>query len=96
MAVRKINGAKTSQITMQFANLYVKLFIVSTVVSIPLSAFIIKHVILNGQPLEKGAGYPVLFYLFILAVMLVFVSLTIGFKIHRISRENPADVVKSD
>ncbi len=96
MAVRKINGAKTSQITMQFANLYVKLFIVSTVVSIPLSAFIIKQAILSGQPLEKGAGYPILFYLFILAVMVVFVSLTIGFKIYGIARENPADVIKSE
>ena len=96
MAVRKINGARNGQITMQFANLYVKLFIISSVVSIPLSAYIIKQAILSGQPLEKGAGYPILFYLFILAVMLVFVSLTIGFKIHRISRENPANVVKSD
>ena len=81
---------------MQFANLYVKLFIVSTVVSIPLSAFIIKQAILSGQPLEKGAGYPILFYLFILAVMVVFVSLTIGFKIYGIARENPADVIKSE
>ena len=96
MAVRKINGAKTSQITMQFANLYVKLFIVSTVVSIPLSAFIIKHVILNGQLYDKGAGYAIMFYLFILAVMVVFVSLTIGFKIYGIARENPADVIKSE
>ena len=96
MAVRKINGAKTHQITMQFANLYVKLFLISSVVSIPLSAFIIKQAILNGRPLEKGTGYVILFYLFILAVIVAFVSLTIGFKIHRISRENPADVVKSE
>ena len=96
MAVRKINGAKTSQITMQFANLYVKLFIVSTVVSIPLSAFVIKHIILNGQLYDKGAGYAILFYLFILAVMVLFVTMTIGFKIHRIARENPADVIKSE
>jgi len=96
MAVRKINGAKTRQITMQFANLYVKLFLISSVVSIPLSAFIIKQAILNGRPLEKGTGYVILFYLFILAVIVAFVSLTIGFKIRRISRENPADVVKSE
>ena len=96
MALRKINGAKTSQITMQFANLYIKLFIISSVISIPLSAFIIKQAILNGQPLEKGTGYAILFYLFILAVMVVFVSLTIGFKIFGIARENPADVIKSE
>ena len=96
MAVRKISGAKTSQITMQFANLYAKLFIVSTVVSIPLSAFVIKHIILNGQLYDKGAGYAILFYLFILAVMVLFVTMTIGFKIHRIARENPADVIKSE
>jgi ABC-type antimicrobial peptide transport system permease subunit len=96
MAVRKINGAKTRQITMQFANLYVKLFLISSVVSIPLSAFIIKQAILNGRPLEKGTGYVILFYLFILAVIVAFVSLTIGFKIHHIARENPADVVKSE
>ena len=96
MALRKINGAKTSQITMQFANLYIKLFIISSVISIPLSAFIIKQAILNGQPLEKGTGYAILFYLFILAVMVVFVSLTIGIKIFGIARENPADVIKSE
>ncbi len=96
MAVRKINGAKTRQITMQFANLYVKLFLISSVASIPLSAFIIKQAILNGRPLEKGTGYVILFYLFILAVIVAFVSLTIGFKIRRIARENPADVVKSE
>ena len=96
MALRKINGAKTSQITMQFANLYIKLFIISSVISIPLSAFIIKQAILNGQSFEKGAGYAILFYLFILAVMVVFVSLTIGFKIFGIARENPADVIKSE
>ena len=96
MAVRKINGAKTRQITMQFANLYVKLFLISSVVSIPLSAFIIKQAILNGRPFEKSAGYAILFYMCIVLIMVVFVSLTIGFKIHRIARENPADVVKSE
>ena len=96
MAVRKINGAKTHRITMLFTNLYVKLFIISTVVSVPLSAFIIKEAILNDKPFEEGAGYAILFYLFILVVMVLFVSLTIGFKIHRIARENPADVIKSE
>jgi hypothetical protein len=37
-----------------------------------------------------------MFYLFILAVMILFVTITIGFKIHRIARENPADVIKSE
>lgn len=96
MAVRKINGAKTSQITMQFANLYVKLFIISTVISIPVSAYLIKWAILNNKPFEQGAGYAILFYLFILAIMVLFVTMTIGFKIHRIARENPADVIKSE
>ncbi len=96
MAVRKINGARKRNITMLFANLYVKLFIISSVISIPISAFLIKVAILNNRPFEKGAGYAILFYLFILLIMVVFVSLTIGFKIGRISRENPADVVKSE
>ena len=96
MAVRKINGARKRNITMLFANLYVKLFIISSVISIPISAFLIKVAILNNRPFEKGAGYAILFYLFILLIMVVFVSLTIGFKIGRISRENPADVIKSE
>ena len=50
----------------------------------------------NPSRIEKGAGYAILFYLFILLIMVVFVSLTIGFKIGSISRENPADIVKSE
>ena len=96
MAVRKINGARTGRITMLFANLYVKLFIISSAVSIPLSAFLIRTAILNNKPFEKGAGYVILFYLCIVLIMVAFVGLTIGFKKYRISRENPADVIKSD
>ena len=95
MAMRKINGARTRQVAMLFTKLYLKLFIISSVVSIPLSASLIKTIILNGS-YDKGLGFAVLFYLFVLAVMVVFVGLTIGFKIHRIARENPADVIKSD
>lgn len=96
MAVRKINGARTGRITMLFVNLYVKLFIISSVVSIPLSAFLIRTMIMNNKSYEKGAGYAILFYMCIVLIMVVFVGLTIGFKIHRIARENPADVVKSE
>jgi len=96
MAVRKINGARTGRITMLFVNLYVKLFIISSAVSIPLSAFLIKTMIMNNKPYEKGAGYAILFYMCIVLIMVAFVSLTIGFKIYRISRENPADVIKSE
>lgn len=96
MAVRKINGARTGRITMLFVNLYVKLFIISSAVSIPLSAFLIRTMIMNNKSYEKGAGYAILFYMCIVLIMVVFVGLTIGFKIHRIARENPADVVKSE
>jgi len=96
MAVRKINGARTGQITMLFVNLYVKLFIISSVFSVPVTAMAIKFFILNNRPFEKGPLYAILFYLFIYAIMVAFVALTIGFKIHRISRDNPADVVKSE
>jgi ABC-type antimicrobial peptide transport system permease subunit len=72
-----------------------KLFAISSVVSIPLSAFIIKEMILNGR-YDKGAVYAIIFYLFVLAIMVAFVALTIGFKIRRIARENPADVIKSE
>ena len=95
MALRKINGAVTAQIALLFARLYMKLFAISSVVSIPLSAFIIKGMILNGR-YDKGAVYAIIFYLFVLAIMVAFVALTIGFKIRRIARENPADVIKSE
>lgn len=95
MALRKINGAVTAQIALLFVRLYMKLFAISSVVSIPLSAFIIKGMILNGR-YDKGAVYAIIFYLFVLAVMVAFIALTIGFKIRRIARENPADVIKSE
>jgi hypothetical protein len=96
MAIRKINGARTRQVTMLFVQLYAKLFIISSAVSVPLSAWIIRYTILSDHPYDKGVGHALLFYLFILFVMALFVAITIGFKIRRIARENPADVIKSE
>ena len=100
MALRKINGAKNHQITALLANLYVRLFIISSAISIPLSAWIINvtqiHLFSHVHSGIGSVGGYILLYLFILAVMAVFVTLTIGFKIHRIACQNPADVIKSE
>lgn len=96
MALRKINGALTSRIVMLFTKLYIRLFVISSAISIPVSAFLIKHAVMSDRPFEASAGSAILFYLCIALIMVVFVGLTIGFKIYRISRENPADVIKSE
>ena len=95
MALRKINGARTGQIAMIFTRLYIKLFVISSLISTLLSYPFIR-IFLFDIPSHKRYGATILIYLAVFAFMVLFVALTIGSRIRRIACENPADVIKSE
>ncbi|MBQ7239155.1 MAG: hypothetical protein IJS20_10225 [Bacteroidales bacterium] len=97
MAIRKINGAKTHHIILWFSRLYLILLGVSAAITFPLTYIIFNEMNVNGNIIYRETkAYDPLFYLGILLCMALFVALTIGAQIWRISRIQPAEVVKSE
>ena len=94
MAIRKINGAKARHIAASFARLYIVLLLITATI-----AFSLTFILFNSGE-ETGIreifDYGFLFYSSIFLLMAAFVALTVGVQIWRISRIEPASVVKSE
>ena len=93
VAIRKVNGAGLKQIIILFARMYIALLVCSAVVAFPLCyAFMqawkdIYIVFFNDGPL---------FWISIFAAVTAITALTIIFRILKIARTNPAEVIKSE
>ncbi|MCQ2204274.1 MAG: FtsX-like permease family protein [Bacteroidales bacterium] len=94
MAIRKINGAKARHIAMLFARLYVRLLAIAAAIAFPLAYILIDEIVTNNfmTTFNHGIG----FYLGIFLLVATFVTLTIGVQIWKISRIEPASVVKAE
>lgn len=94
MAIRKINGAKAWQIAVRFIRLYVIELVVASAIAIPCAYILIDTIITEIFRVPFAHG--VLFYGGVLLIVIAFIALTVGFQIWRISRIEPASVVKSE
>ena len=94
MAIRKINGAKARHIAMLFARLYIRLLIIAAAIAFPLAYLLIDGIVTNNFMITFNHGF--VFYLGIFLTIAAFVALTVGVQIWRISRIEPASVVKSE
>jgi len=94
MAIRKINGAKARHIAMLFARLYIRLLVIAAAIAFPLAYLLIDVIVTNSFLTTFNHGFG--FYLGIFLLVAVFVALTVGVQIWRISRIEPASVVKSE
>ena len=93
MAIRKVNGASMKDIAILFARLYIVLLTVSFVIALPVVLKAVDHVSsLYYIFIETGFT----FYATVFIAMLLIVALTVGWKIWRISRVNPAEVIKRE
>lgn len=94
VAIRKVNGAKLPDIYWIFGKNYLLLFVVSSLLSTTLSLFV----------LVMGSQHDVILFsythpwlwVFPLGLMGAVITLTISWQIYRISRQNPAEVIKSE
>ncbi len=94
MAIRKINGAKARHIAASFARLYIVLLLITATI-----AFSLTFILFNtGEEtgIREIFDFGFLFYGSIFLLMAAFVALTVGVQIWRISRIEPASVVKSE
>lgn len=93
VAIRKVNGAGLKQIIILFARMYIALLVCSAVVAFPLCYAFMQTwknmyiVFFNDGPL---------FWISIFAAVAVVTALTIIFRILKIARTNPAEVIKNE
>ena len=93
VAIRKVNGAGVKQIIMLFAHMYISLLVLSAVTAFPLCYAIFQLwkemyiVFFNDGPL---------FWISIFMIVAVITIFTIIFRILKIARRNPVEVIKNE
>lgn len=94
VAIRKACGATSRQIMRLFGRLYLRLLIVSTILTLPfcLLAYIIGPMLNNG---EQIWGLYIGYTVSVIVVTLV-TLLTVGYKIYRVSKLDPAKIIKKE
>lgn len=93
IAVRKVHGAKVKDILGIFTKEYGAVFVISSV-----TAFIVGYLTINRwqQQFLRQATISWWIYTAIFASMALVICLTVGHRILKATRENPADVIKSE
>lgn len=93
IAIRKINGASVWSIMRMFFRKYIELLLLASCISFPVGYLMMKSWIENYvmQTTISGWLYPVIW----LALALL-VTVSIGWRINRAARTNPADAIKSE
>ena len=93
IALRKIHGAKLKDILGMFVNEYGLILVISSAV-----AFAVGYLIMHGwleQYVRRIIVGP-LFYIGIFVATALLIALSVGTRVWRTARENPADVIKSE
>ncbi len=93
IAVRKVHGARVSDILSIFARDYGILFIVSSALG-----FMVGYPVVREWMKQFRLQAPVSWWIFasIFAVMALVICLTVGHRVLSTARENPADLIKSE
>lgn len=93
VAIRKVNGADVPQIILLFARLYIILLLCSAIVAFPLVYVVLM---LWKQMYTVFFDCGLLFWLCIFLIVTFITGFTILFRILRIARTNPAEVIKNE
>ena len=93
IALRKIHGAKLRDILMMFVREYGLILVVSSCV-----AFIVGYFIMHGWLESYAQRTPFSWWVFaaIFAATALLIAISVGARVWRTARENPADVIKSE
>ena len=98
VALRKIHGAHTRDIILLFGKYYLRLLAISAVIVIVISSAVIATILVVEGDIGLGKDLPWLFFYLILAILIVvaITLLTISNKIWKVSKIQPAEVVKKE
>ena len=96
VAIRKVHGAKVWDIIRLFGRYYLRLLTVSAVIAVPLG-IALGNMIMNIIRVEANViSLTCEWIVSSLLIVTLITLLTIGEKIYRVSRTNPADVIKKE
>lgn len=93
IAVRKVHGAKVKDILSIFTREHGAVFVVSSAAAFMVGYLVIRH---WQQQFLRQATVSWWIYAAILAAMALVICLTVGHRVLKATRENPADVIKSE
>ena len=93
VAIRKVNGARVSDILGLFAREYLGLLAAAAIVAFPVGYVLMKRWL---ESYVEQTPVSVWIYIVIFAGMALLVSLCIGWRVWRAANENPAEVVKRE
>lgn len=94
VAIRKVNGAVFKDIIWLFGKLYCKLLIIASCIAIPL-LWLFAQTITQNFIVQLNYNNPLL-WISVIGLIGMFVTLTISYRLYRIARINPANVIKSE
>lgn len=93
IAVRKVNGATLSNILGIFFKEYTLLLAVSSLIAFPIGYLIMKHWI---ETYNRQVNIGVLPFILIFVGIAIIITLSIGWRVWKAARQNPAEVIKSE
>lgn len=93
VAIRKVNGATFGNIVLLFGKLYIRIFCIATLFGVPLLWSLAT--LIQEDFREKYNFNNPLFWLLLLVVTAGIIAITIGYRLYRIARINPADTIKT-
>lgn len=92
VAIRKVNGAHISDIYWLFGKSYVMLYLVAMMLAVPICLFLM---IMADSMIKFDYRHPMLWSIPMLVAAMV-ILLTISWRIYRIARINPAEIIKNE
>lgn len=93
VAIRKVNGAGMKQIIMLFARLYMLLLIITAILAFPVICIILQ---MWKEMYQVFFSYGILYWSGIFAGVTLLTAITVLFRILKIARLNPAEVIKNE
>ena len=93
VAIRKVNGAGMKQIIMLFARLYMLLLIITAILAFPVICIILQT---WKEMYQVFFSYGILYWSGIFAGVTLLTAITVLFRILKIARLNPAEVIKNE
>ena len=93
IAIRKVNGATVKDILFIFLKEYALLLLTSAIIAFPIAYYIMKGWL---EQYTNQTSIDAWIYVAILLSLALVIVLCVGWRVYKTSKENPADVVKSE
>ena len=93
IAIRKVYGAKVSDILLMFFKQYMMQVALAAVIAFPIGYFLMKNLL---EQYARQTSISLWIYLFIFLAISLLVTLCIGWRVWKAANENPALVIKKE